>query len=227
MTPGRGVPAEAPPSGGRLPGHRGRVVGVVLVVMVAMGSLAGAAIAEPSDTDDPVLRTGYEVPVILVSPNPPLDVRDVRVFGRHFCPDPACSSVTITLDGRVVGDGIEVEVDGRFVAPVSLRTLPGERSVVATQTLADGTEIMASETVVIPTVDFIEDQPSPPVTADPGGDAGDHADPGESDNGLPAATSPASTRTEVDRAAAWWWAGLAVVLMGVVVAILVRRRLWS
>ncbi len=77
----------------------------------------------------------------------------VHVEGRGFCGEPACSAVTILVDGQVGAGGVKVGPAGTFSAEarVPAITISGRLAVTALQTLADHSEIRAfGELLVTP-----------------------------------------------------------------------------
>jgi hypothetical protein len=69
----------------------------------------------------------------------------VRVEGRGFCGEAACSAVTILIDGQVGAGNVKVSSAGTFNAEarVPAITIAGRIAVTALQTLADHSEIRA------------------------------------------------------------------------------------
>lgn len=138
-------------------------------------------------------------PVIQVRPNPLLDSREARVFGRDFCPDAGCSPVDVTLAGRLVAEDVGVGPDGAFAVDILVQTMPGQHELVASQQLADGSTQSARETVVVPARDYVEDSPLPSARGEgPRKDPADDGDAGDDAGSDPEAGEPHQASAEHD-----------------------------
>jgi hypothetical protein len=136
-------------------------------------------------------------PQISVLPLQPVPGQRVSVRGAGFCPEP-CSTVTVSVDGAVVAQGLAVGADGSFEVDVALTPVSGTSTVVASQTTA-GQELNEATTIVRVVA---SDQSAPPAASRE-----------------PPAPSPSPTGGSPDRTPVV----LALVLAGVVAAALALR----
>lgn len=115
--------------------HTAVVTTIVLTLLIlAATSLFGA---EPSLT---ATQSTFE-PYVQLNPSVIGTGGTVTVFGSGFCPDPACSPVTVRVNDRVVASQVQVDATGQFQTAFVVTEIPGVYEVVASQTLADGSVI--------------------------------------------------------------------------------------
>lgn len=133
----------------------------LLLIPVAVVGMHSHAIAVP-DRDQ-------ASPSIQVSPSPVGPGQTTTAYGFNFCGAADCSSVTITLDGQVLGS-VAAKPDGTFQFPFTAAMIPDQYTVAATQIASDGSQLSASYgLVVLPadappgTTPITEATPTPPI----------------------------------------------------------------
>jgi uncharacterized repeat protein (TIGR01451 family) len=98
-------------------------------------------------------------PYIQFVPNPVAVGEEVYVYGRNFCGDPACSDITITVDGLVVDSYITIYENGDFETSFKANFTPAfGYLVVATQTAADSSILKDSSWLVVTVMDDFDEQ---------------------------------------------------------------------
>jgi len=89
----------------------------------------------------------------------------VTVYGSNFCGTPGCSPVTVTVVDRVVraervaASGVQVTGDGRFQTTFTVTEDPGQYTVTASQTAADGSTLTDLAPLTVALGDLIPEQP--------------------------------------------------------------------
>jgi hypothetical protein len=121
-------------------------------LLVRARSLAGQACTEVAATTDqePFTVTARQ-PVIVVQALEGRPGGGVEVRGRGFCPDAACSQVTILINGQTAAGGVSVNADGTFVANATVPAISaaGPVAVVAVQQDAAGGEARAFGEIIV------------------------------------------------------------------------------
>ena len=200
-------------------------LGRLLAIVACLGSALFAFGVAPTSAQAPSLGLSSDI----------VTEGSVTAFGSHFCAAPTCSTVTITVDGRLAAADVPVAADGTFEIPVAITKTAGNYTVTASQVATDGSPLTASAGLVVPAQDFAEPtivppttappQPSPPeqeptpTGASPSSTSSATAAPTrDGDLGQPTPTptlSPAADAADVDGAASQWvW-----VVVGVLAAL--------
>jgi uncharacterized repeat protein (TIGR01451 family) len=98
-------------------------------------------------------------PYIQFVPNPVAVGEEVYIYGRNFCGDPACSDITITVNGMVMESDITISENGYFETSFNANLPPAfGYLVVVTQTAADNSILKDSGWLVVTVMDEIEEQ---------------------------------------------------------------------
>ncbi len=199
-----------------------------LVKLFGFQLLIVAALAQTA-----VMGAGAQTePSISLQPDMISVGEQTTVSGAGFCGGAACSSITITLDGAEVVNGVPVDADGTFVVGFRPLTTPGRRIVAAVQDTPGGrssadallTVTVSDQATTAPTAPPTESAtPSPtstvdlaptptpapttPPTPSPTPTSGLHVTATPSAN--PSKTSPpptpdASARQDSDEGLSWW-----------------------
>lgn len=103
-------------------------------------------------------------PEIHVTPAQPTPGERVTVIGSGFCPAP-CSSVSVSVDGSAAASGVIVGRDGTFQVMVGLTPVPGDSTINASQTDANGAAREATTSVHIVASDPAGPTPTAPPAA--------------------------------------------------------------
>jgi hypothetical protein len=83
-----------------------------------------------------------EGPTLFLRPNPVPSGDQVEAIGSGYCGRTSCSTVTVTLDGTRVAEGVQVRSDGVFSATFVVEVMAGQYNVTASQ--SDGPATIAS-----------------------------------------------------------------------------------